>query len=106
MDYERLMADTYDAQYAILRDPSGDVAFYSGLATQTGGPVLELGCGTGRVLLPIARTGIACTGVDPSEQMLRVLREKRPPDNVTLVQGSMQTLDLRKRGFALAFLAF
>src|SRR5689334_285697 len=106
MDYERLMADTYDAQYAILRDPSGDMAFYSGLAVQTGGPVLELGCGTGRVLLPIARSGIACTGVDPSEQMLRVLRGKQPPENLTLVQGSMQSFDLPERRFALAYIAF
>jgi ubiquinone/menaquinone biosynthesis C-methylase UbiE len=106
MDYERLMADTYDAQYALIRDPCGDVAFYAGLAAQTGGPVLELGCGTGRVLLPIARTGIACTGVEPSAEMLRVLRSKQPPDNLTLVQGSMQTLDLPERGFALAYMAF
>lgn len=106
MDYERLMADTYDAQYAVIRDPSGDAAFYAGLAAQSGGPVLELGCGTGRVLLPIARTGLACVGVDPSAQMLRVLRAKQPPANLTLVQATMQTLDLPERGFALAYMAF
>jgi ubiquinone/menaquinone biosynthesis C-methylase UbiE len=106
MDYERLMADTYDAQYAVIRDPSGDAAFYAGLAARTGGPVLELGCGTGRVLLPIARTGLACTGVDPSGQMLRVLRAKQPPSNLTLVQGTMQTLELPERGFALVYMAF
>lgn len=106
MDYERLMADTYDAQYAVIRDPSGDAAFYAGLAAQTGGPVLELGCGTGRVLLPIARTGLSCTGVDPSAQMLRVLRAKQPPANLTLTQGSMQTLELPERNFALAYIAF
>jgi SAM-dependent methyltransferase len=106
MDYERLMADTYDAQYAIIRDPSGDAAFYAGLAAQTGGPVLELGCGTGRVLLPIAHTGLACTGVDPSSEMLRVLQAKQPPSNLRLVQGSMQTLDLPERGFGLIYMAF
>lgn len=68
--------------------------------------MLELGCGTGRVLLPIARTGLSCTGVDPSAQMLRVLRAKQPPANLTVVQGSMQTLDLPERHFALAYIAF
>lgn len=106
MDYERLTADTYDALYAGIRGPSGDAGFYAGLAANAGGPVLELGCGTGRVLLPIARSGIACTGVDPSADMLRVLRSKGVPENLTLVQGNMQTLDLRERGFALAVIAF
>jgi ubiquinone/menaquinone biosynthesis C-methylase UbiE len=87
VDQERLLADTYAAQNALIRDRSGDAEFYARLAAQTGGPVLELGCGIGRVLLPIARTGVACTGVDPSEPMLRVLRAKQPPDNLTLVRG-------------------
>ncbi len=76
--YGELIAQTYDALYARLRDPVGDVAFYRELAVETGGPVLELGCGTGRTLLPIARTGIQCVGLDASRAMLRVLRAKAP----------------------------
>src|SRR5687768_16478288 len=106
MDYERLMADTYDAQYAVLRDSSGDASHYAALAAETGGPVLELGCGTGRVLLPIARAGVRCTGVDPSAQMLRVLQAKEPPWNLDIVQGTMQTFDLARRDYALAYSAF
>lgn len=106
MDYEQLMAETYDAQYAVLRDPSGDAAFYAGLAEETGGPVLELGCGTGRVLLPIARRGLRCTGVDPSPQMLRVFRSKELPPTLRLVQQPMQELSLPERDFRLAFVAF
>ena len=59
-----------DEVYALLRDPSGDIGFYRSLARETGGPVLELGCGSGRVLLPIARGGLACTGIDSSRAML------------------------------------
>lgn len=59
-----LIAQNYDASYAVSRDPSGDARFYRELAQEVGGPLLELGCGTGRVLLPIARDGLACVGKD------------------------------------------
>jgi SAM-dependent methyltransferase len=88
--YEELLASSYDDLYRGLRDPSGDVAFYVALAREIGGPVLELGCGTGRVLLPIAATGVACVGLDASPAMLDVLRGKQPPSNVELVQGRME----------------
>jgi len=47
-----------------------DVRFWQGLARRTGGPVLELGCGTGRVTLPVARAGARVIGVDRSASML------------------------------------
>lgn len=53
-----------------------DVGFYLDIARRTGGPVLELGCGTGRVLLPIARAGIPIAGVDGSRLMLDRCRER------------------------------
>ncbi len=43
----------YDPAYERLQEGVGDAAFYLALARETGGPVLELGCGTGRVLLPM-----------------------------------------------------
>src|SRR4029077_6323479 len=46
------------------------------MAKANGGPVLELACGTGRILLPIAREGIAIHGVDNSLPMLSVLQNK------------------------------
>ena len=72
--YDRLIARNYDAAYAVARDPTGDAAFYRALAHEVGGPVLELGCGTGRILLPIARDGIECVGLDNSAAMLDELR--------------------------------
>lgn len=104
--YERAIARNYDAEYAVLRDPSGDRAFYADLARASGGPVLELGCGTGRVLLPIAREGIPCVGLDVSPAMLEVLRGKDPPENLVLSLASMADYDLGAGRFQLVFAAF
>ena len=100
-EYEGVLARNYDALYGVMRDPSGDAAFYRALAEETGGPVLELGCGTGRVLLPIAALGIPCVGVDASPAMLAALRAKNPPPNLELVEARMETFDLGARRFAL-----
>jgi SAM-dependent methyltransferase len=53
-----------------------DVAFWRGLASRAPGRVLELGCGTGRVLVPIARDGIRVVGIDRSAPMLDRARAK------------------------------
>jgi SAM-dependent methyltransferase len=53
-----------------------DVSFYLELARRSGGPVVELGVGTGRLAVPIAADGIAVIGVDSSEGMLEVARER------------------------------
>lgn len=104
--YGRADARHCDFAFGLFRSASGDVDFYRGLARESGGPVLELGCGTGRVLLPIARDGIACTGLDSSEAMLEELRRVRPPGNLRLVQGPMQGFDLGSDRFGLIFSAF
>ena len=71
-DFDRF-ARFYDLDYNSFQD---DVPFYLGLAEHTGGPLLELGCGTGRLLVPLARAGFEITGVDLSEGMLQVARGK------------------------------
>lgn len=48
----------------------GDMEFYVARGTESEGPVLELRCGTGRVLLPTARAGIAITGIERSGEMI------------------------------------
>src|SRR5208282_1492497 len=53
-----------------------DVEFYVAEAQASGGPVLELGCGTGRVLLPTARAGLEITGLDASVNMLERCRAR------------------------------
>jgi SAM-dependent methyltransferase len=57
--------------------------------------VLELGCGTGRTLIPIARAAIDCVGLDASPAMLRLLREKVP--ELEVVEGDMRSFDLARR---------
>jgi ubiquinone/menaquinone biosynthesis C-methylase UbiE len=104
--YERLLAQTYDSVYGVVRDPSGDIAFYVEQARKSGGPVLELGCGTGRIAIPTARLGIACVGLDASPEMLTVLRGKSPPSNLELVNGRMEDFELGERRFALVTAPF
>jgi SAM-dependent methyltransferase len=61
-----------------------DIAFYVEEAQRSGGPVVELGVGTGRIAIPIARTGIPVIGVDSSERMLAVARERAEAEGVDL----------------------
>lgn len=82
-EYREISAKYYDEAYAGKEDLV-DRDFYVDLAKRSGGPVLELVCGTGRILLPIARQGIAIHGVDLSAAMLNVLRQnlQREPKDV------------------------
>ncbi len=68
-----LLSRYYDLENADFTD---DLDFWLGLAEEHGGPILELGCGTGRVLLNLARRGYAVTGVDNSPEMLAHLEAK------------------------------
>jgi SAM-dependent methyltransferase len=73
-----------------------DVDFFVSEAVAARGPVLELGCGTGRVLLPCARAGATVWGLDASESMLGRCRHKLASENedvqrrVTLERGDMR----------------
>ena len=69
-----------------------DIAFYIDEATHSGGPVLELGVGTGRIAVPVAAAGIEVVGVDLSAGMLEVARERAElaAVPVDLRQGDMR----------------
>jgi ubiquinone/menaquinone biosynthesis C-methylase UbiE len=71
-----------------------DVPFWRNLARQAGGPVLELGCGTGRVSLPLGRAGIRLVGIDRSERMLARARTRtkraRLASRVSLIRGDIR----------------
>lgn len=73
--YFDAFATYYDAHYGATEIPD-DVAFYVGQAEAADGPVLEVGCGTGRVYLELLRAGVDADGIDISAASLDVLREK------------------------------
>src|SRR5262249_47678720 len=89
----------------------GDVEWYCNLARASGGPVLELGAGTGRVTLAIASSGVAIHALDSDPAMLQRLRAKlatQRPDvqaRVSVVSGDMRAFDLDER-FALIICPF
>ncbi|MCW5881921.1 MAG: methyltransferase domain-containing protein [Anaerolineae bacterium] len=102
-------AAVYDFEYDELVE---DIPFYRDLATEAGGPVLELGAGTGRVLIPVAAAGVEIVGLDASPAMLAVAREKvagLPPDvqaRISLVEGDMRSFDLGEARFGLVYIPF
>ena len=108
-DGYRDIADLYD-HVTLYRDRP-DVRFFVEAARAAGSPVLELGSGTGRVLIPTARAGIAITGLDASPSMLAICRrelEAEPAEvreRVRLVEGDMRDFDLGAR-FHLVTLPF
>ncbi|MBM3286133.1 MAG: class I SAM-dependent methyltransferase [Candidatus Eisenbacteria bacterium] len=78
-----------------------DVDFFVEEALQAEGPVLEIGSGTGRVLIPTARAGVDIVGLDLSSHMLDVCRHRllsEPED----VQARVQLVQADMRGFALS----
>jgi len=74
-----------------------DIDVHVGFAQRFGGPVLELACGTGRLLDPLASAGFAVTGVDSSAAMLERARARLahlPAAHTRLVEQRLETLDL------------
>jgi SAM-dependent methyltransferase len=94
----------YDADYRAYR---ADLSALADLAAEQGDPLLELGCGTGRVLVPLAAAGHSITGVDISPALLGVARRKlqgaQYAAQVTLHQADLRTFDLPSKAFAFAF---
>lgn len=114
--YERrgLNIETYDARVAAEEADeklAGDRRFYLGLARETGGDVLDLGCGTGRIAFHLASAGIRVVGLDLSKAMLAAAEEQRArlaPEaaaRVRLVHADMARFSVPER-FGLAIAPF
>jgi len=102
------VSSTYDAipDFGLLYDSvplyaaRQDVDFYVEEAKAAGGPVLEIGCGTGRILIPTARAGVTITGLDGSAAMLARCRSKLDAEpaavqaRVRLEPGDMRAFEL------------
>jgi SAM-dependent methyltransferase len=82
-----------------------DVAFWRRIAGAAQGRILELGTGTGRVAIPLARDGLSLTGVDYSQAMLDRARRRaarqRLGGRLTLARGDMRALPFRRGAFRL-----
>lgn len=107
-EYSSLFAEFYD--HTPLYQTRADIAFYVEEARRAGS-VLELGCGSGRILVPTAAADVNITGLDLSEAMLARCRERlaaQPADvrsRVRLVHGSMTNFQLEAK-FALVTTPF
>ena len=92
-------ADLYDLLHPVL---PGEAEFYVGQALRAQGPVLELGCGTGRLCLPMVMSGATVVGVDDSQPMLDLCADKlaelgEVSGDLELVRADMRELDLGRR---------
>jgi ubiquinone/menaquinone biosynthesis C-methylase UbiE len=108
-DQYALFAEFYD--HIVPYRQRNDVDFFVEMAQRAGGATLELGCGTGRVLVPVAKAGLDIVGLDLSEAMLDVCREKLEAESedvqahAELQQADMTDFEL-KRQFMLAMIPF
>jgi SAM-dependent methyltransferase len=104
VDFDRF-AKYYDLDYGTFRE---DVDLYLSFAGRTGSPILEIGCGTGRLLVPLAEAGFEVTGIDISPAMLAIAARKVAAaglaSRVHLVPADVRDFRLPGR-FALAFVA-
>ena len=108
--------EEHDRQDALYYDyystgVPGDVEFYVEEARRAGSPVLEIGSGTGRILIPVAEAGVEIVGLDRAPSMLAVAWEKvarLPPDvqkRIQLVEGDMRDFDLGRQ-FTLVMIPY
>ncbi|MBN1992611.1 MAG: class I SAM-dependent methyltransferase [Anaerolineae bacterium] len=101
-----LIAQYYDLIHNNFND---DGPMWETLARQANGPILEIGCGTGRLLLPLAQQGHTLAGIDLSAVALRAAQTKIKSaglsERITLHRADMRHFDLPQKDFALALLA-
>jgi len=108
--YDSFIADYYD-ESPIVKGRLQDVAFYRNAVRDFGDPILELGCGTGRITMALAEAGKRITGLDLSGRMLERAVKKRAAlrvearERVHFVQGDMARFDLGEK-FRLVIIPF
>ena len=100
--YGERVADVYDSWYKKLDSP-GEVELLEALAA--GGPVLELGVGTGRVALRLAARGVKVHGIDTSPAIVEQMRKKPGGDGIAVTIGDMADVPV-DGSFSLVFVVF
>lgn len=108
MDYQPdfdIIARYYDLLYV---DRADDLEMWLELTATVQGSILEVGCGTGRVLIPLAQEGLRVTGIDISEVALSAAQAKIAAGGfeelAQVCRADMQTLDLPQKDFEFAFI--
>ena len=93
-DYTELGAVAWDLFSGT--EPGPDHPFFEDAIRRHGGPALDVGCGTGRLLLPFLRAGLDIDGIEPSPDMLAICRRKAEEQGLTpaLYRQTVQTLDV------------
>ena len=90
-EYTGFFASFYDRLHA----DSDDVRHYPGILLPYGKRVLEIGCGTGRIAVPLANAGFAVTGLENEEEMLAILHAKDyPKERLTVVRGDARSFHM------------
>ena len=103
IDHNNLEELSDPANYDMEDASDTGIAFYTALAQETGSPVLEIACGTGRVSIPIARLGFSVTGLDIVPGMIERARSKSVGLPMRWIVGDARTFDLSEQ-FRLIFL--
>lgn len=106
--FNKFDANLYDSY---IKWDVGDVQFFIEEALAANGEVLEIGCGTGRITIPLAQNGVQVTGLDLSHEMLEILKQKADKlkvsekKRITFLYGDMRNFQLEKR-FSLIIIPF
>jgi SAM-dependent methyltransferase len=105
-----LWAALYDAA---LTARAGELEFYGAQARRAAGRILEIGCGTGRITLPVARTGVPVVAIDPSAEVIEHLEDRLRDETeslrrrVTVVKQDVRDVELAAHGpFAAIFIPY
>jgi SAM-dependent methyltransferase len=103
----RIYDSIHHSDRPVLR---GDIGFYRGLAQRATGEVLEIGVGTGRVAVELAKAGFRVTGLDLSAAMLAIAAEKAAASDVAhrlrLERSDMRNFDLGRQKFGLVIVPY
>jgi len=93
--YGELCTEVYDLSKP-LGHSTGDVEYYIERLSGVQGKVLEIGCGSGRVMIPLLQAGISIDGLDHSDEMLNSCRRRCDELNLTskLIKDEMHNFEL------------
>ena len=99
--YGERVADVYDSWYSGFDESSIDLLF----ELARGGRALELGIGTGRIALPLARKGIQVSGIDASPKMVEIMRQKPGGAQISVTLGNFADISVVGQ-FPLIYIVF